>query len=441
MRRWLVLISFVVVALTAIFLAPPVSATSGPTLVKDINVSGSSNPTDLTVVGNIVYFAADDGVHGIELWKSDGTAAGTKMVKNIAPLAKSSYPGYMTNFNGTLYFMADDGTHGQELWKSNGTAAGTVMVKDIHGGPKDQFGGNSTMLHQAPVVVGDRMFLLVDSCCVDATDIFVSDGTRAGTFIVPYNLDYQFELPDIDASQAHAYNGKLYFVTRWGSEYELWVCDGTAAGTHRVAGTPGDDVEMSILPVSGQSLYLYAHGGLWKTDGSAAGTKSLTKDNALESMPIDSAYMAERLYFNTSATEGSGLWKTNGTVAGTKEILSDDTAFLTVLSGKLYFSRGTGLWKTDGTSAGLQRVARFGTLVPHWLTRVGDKIVFGVPDWARAAWTLWKTNGTTAGTIRVRDFSTTLTGDGLTLGSAVGGRLFFAADDGQHGAELWSYTP
>src|SRR5580704_11931564 len=82
-------------------------------------------------------FNADDGVDGVELWKSDGTAAGTVMVKDIDPGSDGSFPNSLTNVNGTLYFSADDGTDGFELWKSDGTAAGTVMVKDINPGLGD----------------------------------------------------------------------------------------------------------------------------------------------------------------------------------------------------------------------------------------------------------------------------------------------------------------
>ena len=93
----------------------------------------SSIPLDLTNVNGTLFFAANDGVHGTELWKSDGTAAGTVLVKDIDPAgeARTSAVGNSTNVNGTLFFTANDGTHGVELWKSDGTAAGTVMVKDI----------------------------------------------------------------------------------------------------------------------------------------------------------------------------------------------------------------------------------------------------------------------------------------------------------------------
>src|SRR5205807_5582603 len=79
-----------------------------------------------------------------ELWKSDGTAAGTALVKDINPgsaygFPASSSPNNLTAVGGTLFFSANDGTNGKELWKSDGTAAGTVLVKDINPGIADSY--------------------------------------------------------------------------------------------------------------------------------------------------------------------------------------------------------------------------------------------------------------------------------------------------------------
>lgn len=80
----------------------------------------------LTLSGTL-YFTAGDAA-GFELWKSNGTSAGTVRVKDIAPGSGSSLPSRMTNVNGTVYFTAHDAVQGKSLWKSDGTAAGTVLL-------------------------------------------------------------------------------------------------------------------------------------------------------------------------------------------------------------------------------------------------------------------------------------------------------------------------
>src|SRR5262249_20879815 len=109
---------------------------NGTVLVRDL---GTANPYDpgvsspsLVNVNGTVFFANADPVTGWELWESDGTAAGTHIVKDINPGSGSSSPRNLTNVNGTLYFIADDGVHGRALWKSDGSADGTVLVKTIN---------------------------------------------------------------------------------------------------------------------------------------------------------------------------------------------------------------------------------------------------------------------------------------------------------------------
>jgi ELWxxDGT repeat protein len=120
----------------------------GTTLVKDINtVPGNSNPNDkgdainrsaevekLYVVGKTLYFRASDGKHGVELWKTDGTERGTKLVKDINTGPDDSNPDSLTAFKGRLLFSADDGVHGSEMWRSNGTKANTALLINLEPG-------------------------------------------------------------------------------------------------------------------------------------------------------------------------------------------------------------------------------------------------------------------------------------------------------------------
>ena len=103
---------------------------SGTVMVKDIH--SGPNPMYLTAVGDTLYFRAYDATHDYELWKSDGTASGTVMVKDINPSGASLSSENLRAIGNTLFFSANDGTNGVELWKSDGTASGTVMVQDLN---------------------------------------------------------------------------------------------------------------------------------------------------------------------------------------------------------------------------------------------------------------------------------------------------------------------
>jgi ELWxxDGT repeat protein len=106
---------------------------------EPVVVPASSYPGHLTEVNGVLFFSADDGEHGAELWMTDGTPAGTQLVADIYPGPESSFPTDLTNVNGTLYFSADDGLHGTELWISNGTEAGTKLFADINPGVIELF--------------------------------------------------------------------------------------------------------------------------------------------------------------------------------------------------------------------------------------------------------------------------------------------------------------
>ncbi|QDT72038.1 hypothetical protein I41_12040 [Lacipirellula limnantheis] len=148
-------------------------------LLQDINSTlstSSSNPADFVEVGSVTFFTATTATHGRELWKSDGTAAGTTLVKDIGGLP-IAFPRYLTNVGGTLYFSAADGATGEELWKSDGTAAGTTLVKDIRAGASSSASPSSLTN-----VGGTLYFRATNDARVE--ELWKSDGTAAGTLPV-----------------------------------------------------------------------------------------------------------------------------------------------------------------------------------------------------------------------------------------------------------------
>jgi len=108
-------------------------------------------PTELTAVGERLFFSANDGRSGRELWQSDGTSEGTRLVKDIWPGSSSAVPQQLSNVNGNLVFSASDGQSGVEAWRSDGTAAGTIRIYDIAPGPAN---ANPTQF----IFAGDQMF-------------------------------------------------------------------------------------------------------------------------------------------------------------------------------------------------------------------------------------------------------------------------------------------
>ncbi len=238
---------------------------AGTKLISEFSPTLYYAPTrDFTVTGGHLFFIAYDVSTGQEVWVSDGTTAGTRLLKDINPGLVSnysgSYPSDLTAVNGQLFFVAFDEDHGVELWKSDGTEAGTVLVKDIN--PEPGFGGYPQQL----MAVGQTLFFTALSDSPDGLsfDLWSSDGTEAGTRIVS-RLNREGDATGFYPRALAPAGSRLVFVSDSPDHNdEIWITDGSAAGTSLLTlAVPSSEHDPSVPSslilggqvVNGQLLY------------------------------------------------------------------------------------------------------------------------------------------------------------------------------------------
>jgi ELWxxDGT repeat protein len=451
--------------------------------------TASANPQFLTDVDGTLYFLADDGTNGRELWRSDGSTAGTQIVRDLnaerGSFGRYGYAAYegrrLTDVGGTLFFAADDGSHGFELWKSDGTVDGTVLVRDINPSPAapslalgiakgDDFpilgpcdpirlatepSGFYDCLYPELVNVDGTLFFAADDG-EHGFELWKSDGTEAGTTIVrdirpgtnPSLLEcgYACFFPPMKAA-----SHRIFFTADDGTTgYELWQSDGTAVGTVRVADIA--EGEKSSLPTSltdvDGALYFiaspqvtYRDHELWKTDGTAPGTVRVAALGDGTSVANLIGVNGALLFTLEDDLGQTGLWRTKGGEPELLRVLGSGSDFMiasppVVVADSALFEtadgKGTQLWRSDGTTAGTGLVKSFaGQFGPADLTRVRGSVFFTVDD------VLWRSNGTGSGTAPVRNFVTPRT-YAVTSFTAAASNLFFAAYLDGLGSELWA---
>lgn len=453
------------------------------------DTQASSFPENLVEACGLVFFSALDGISGRELWRSDGTASGTWMVKEFEPggsLAEfgGSLIDNLVEYNGELYFTATDwssgtigvtipaGLIGNELWKTDGTPSGTALVKDIYGPP--------TAVNEAPrssdpkdltVFNGSLYFSAWDA--VNGRELWMSDGSEGGTVFL--DVDPGPGGTFLDPEYLTVVETTLFFAAISGRE--LWKTDGSMVGTVRVKdGFPANGIE-NPAP-AGDRLFFSGSGELWISDGSSTGTVEV-KDirPSGSSNPVSLIDLNGQLYFTADdGSHGREVWKSDGTDTGTVMVLDirpgsfgSDPADLMVFDGHLFFTaddaaNGRELWKTDGTDTGTViavNIAAFtGTetsapyptrsSAPQFPAIYNNEIYFSADDGTGdSGRELWKTDGTPGGTTLVRDLDLTRIPNDPNFPSTfwsasssprnhlvANGLLYFAAS-GPYGCELW----
>lgn len=332
-----------------------------------------------------LYFAAKTSAYGLELWKTDGTEAGTVMVKNINETGDSS-PSNMKVYKGKLYFNAMSVAYGHELWVTDGTEQGTKMVKDLTPGSSSSFVSGLT-------IFDDKLYF-----AAGYNKLWVTDGTEDGTTLIKNTYGLSYQKPEFIT----IFNNKMIFRGSDSTNgNELWISDGTEDGTHMLKdiNTGVSNSDPQDLVILGSYLYFSAVTAgagreLWVTDGTEDGTVMVKNINPYGSTGSDPAWLTPfngKLYFSANgdnSAQGTELWTSNGSSTGTtlvKDIFPGggvNTSMpnnLTVFNNKLYFSAnseyiGYNLWVSDGTSNGTQ--VRSSYAQPNSFKVIGDHMYF-----------------------------------------------------------------
>ncbi len=340
----------------------------GTKLVKDINpLAASSFILSFIRLNNTVFFTANDGTHGRELWKTNGTPDGTVMVKDIN-LNGNTDPVDLTVFDNQLFFSAAtvvDGVFDRELWKTNGTELSTVRVIDIN--------TNGPSMANTLTVFNNALYFNANG------RLFKTDGTEEGTINIPI-IDVATGQSGGPNSLIVANNILFFFAfNNTGLGQELWKLtsdDVTSIVADIRPGPIGSEPRM-LTAASGQLFFTVDDGihgrELWKSNGTAAGTV-LVQDLVvgIESAVIEQinglrAVRGSELFFSSFGPGGLELRRSDGTVNGVVHIkdigpTNSNPSEFTQMGSFTYFVADDGrtgreLWKTDHTEAGTQRVA------------------------------------------------------------------------------------
>ncbi len=300
------------------------SAAQTPVLLKDIN-SGTSGSgfgigafaQFLPVGSNKVFFLAK-GTNGVEPHVSDGTTAGTNMIKDVfpgildgVPFSSSHYQVY-NPADGKVYFTAlDNNLSNLELFVSNGTAAGTVLTKDINPGT-----GGAGIAYLC--VYNGKVYFTAGG--TDGTGLYVTDGTTAGTKLVKAFTGYGSK----DARYLVVHNEKLYFGASNNGNFtqqDLYESDGTEAGTVLINDFSSSSSKMEKNLIGSKGIY-----------------------SAIYSVGSPTIW-----FYNTVTKQSVSILSTG----------SGDFTTLTTFKGKDYFILGKKLYVTDGTAAGTKELKAF----------------------------------------------------------------------------------
>ncbi|MCA9093525.1 MAG: cadherin-like domain-containing protein, partial [Planctomycetaceae bacterium] len=405
-------------------------------------------------VGDNLFYIADDGVHGQELWRTSLLTGETSLVKNMSAGSYSTYISTWASDGQYLYFDVMNG----QFWKTDGTDSGTVQVEELS---DSRIQGSIGPMR----FIDGTMYFLVNKSTLTNELWKFTPGNGTASLLKSFDTSQN----DYAPRYLRNLNGNLVFLV---GRSELWKSDGTANGTALITTVPTVDstLRADSFTVAGGLLYFINNDGiygdeLWRTDGTAAGTY-LLKDLSPESLYTQIAYrnmvdVNGILYFVARRrNQAPEIWRTDGTEPGTIHVVSEsgtpspvNPVELTNSGGKLYFfatvlGQGSTLWKCDGPSKGTEIVTGKlydSNVIPfEGVAESHGNLYFmrrvALPDtgnYQTYRFELWYSDGTDEGTRFVRDIVNENLNSNNMFFIAAGGKAFFLPYDAAIGAELW----
>ncbi|MGL4631176.1 MAG: ELWxxDGT repeat protein, partial [Leadbetterella sp.] len=315
------------------------------------NFSTGSVFNTITNVRDIYYFVAYDSTNGFELWRSDGTASGTFMTRNINTGVASSSPSQFIALNDDVFFTANDVKHGREIWYTNSTTNSTYLLADLNGGGNPDYNYNSTVLE---MIDHNNMIIAMVS----------GELLKFNKSTPPIKIYNHHGYDPSQKPEFIKYDNKLFYKGYVNNGFELFSTDGTTASLVIDLETAYGGANPTNFYVFNGFLYFTTHNytKIWKTNGTSVGTV-LVKQFLTGSIKSKFHSLNGYLFFSCQETNtGTELWKTDGTETGTTIVIdifpgqqnSAGVSGLFIYNNLLYFSAYNGtrryLYKTDGTS-------------------------------------------------------------------------------------------
>lgn len=416
----------------------------------------------IVVLNNEMIFYTIGSLNGnsnFQLWKSNGTEAGTfnfKTLENVINIYRHfyNYDSKTILVEGSIYFLTyristTNSNFETELWKTNGTDTGTLFVKKILA----QNAYNTFELPQNLTKFNSKIIFN------NTSKLWISDGTEAGTQVlkifqnIGYDTFYKFY---------GILNDKFCFSASENNDSELWVSDGTSVGTLLLKdlNSEGSSTPNYFVTIQNK-LFFRANNNneVWQTDGSNSGTifvqnipKPAGSATVNTTTPEYIYTSTNQLFFkNYDSQNNYELWKSDGLTtsivkninttgmgsgAYDKKVKINNTWYFSA-----YDNRGTELWKSDGTPEGTTIVKDIGlgsnSTTIYEMIAIGNTIYFIATSNNETFKRLWKSDGTETGTVEIplnSGFTPNLPVNPESL-TAVGQKFFFKGMSTQ--GQLW----